>query len=72
MTYFGGLACELGAPLGVGEREILIQLKSLSSALEFEVVHLDAGRCASDAVGYPGMNVVVTTRHDCVVERGSV
>ena len=72
MTYFGGLACELGPPLGVGGREILIQLKGLSFALEFEVVHHDAGRFASDTVGYPGMVVVVTTRHDCVMERGSV
>ena len=67
-----GLACELGAPLGVGEREILIQLKSLSSALEFEVVHHDTESLSSDTVAYPGMNVVITTRHDCVVERGSV
>jgi len=72
MTYFGGLACELDPPLGVRGCEIFLQLKGLSFALEFEVVHHDAGRCASDAVGYPGMNVVVTTRHECVVERGSV
>ena len=72
MTYFGGLACELDPPLRVGGREILIQLKGLSVVLEFEVVHHDAGRCTSDTVGYPGMNVVVTARHDCIVERGSV